>query len=131
MRCVGTKSEAILEFHANDECPVQLTEMRLHIPQDPDRDRDNEDPVEVKICINNHKFVPNGNVMYRTQLILEARNVAGFWDFDEVLGVSITPSLLNATIVLLHFHNFIYSFRKFLQVHSLPKSYIVCFLVIS
>ena len=58
MRCVGTKSEAILEFHANDECPVQLTEMRLHIPQDPDRDRDNEDPVEVKICANNHKFVP-------------------------------------------------------------------------
>ena len=68
-------------------------------------------------------------VMYHTQLILEARNVAGFWDFDEVLGVSITPSLLNATIVLLHFHNFIYSFNKLLQVHSLPKSYIVCFLL--
>jgi len=46
MRCVGVKSEAILEFHANDECPVQLTEMRLHIPQDPEAVKDDEDPVE-------------------------------------------------------------------------------------
>jgi structure-specific recognition protein 1 len=41
------KSEAILEFHANDECPVQLTEMRLHIPTDPEAAKnDDEDPVE-------------------------------------------------------------------------------------
>uniref|UniRef100_A0A914MJ70 FACT complex subunit SSRP1 n=1 Tax=Meloidogyne incognita TaxID=6306 RepID=A0A914MJ70_MELIC len=38
MRCVGTKSEAIVEFIANEESPVQLTEMRFHIPQDPENE---------------------------------------------------------------------------------------------
>ena len=39
MRCVGTKSEAILEFNDNmGETPVQLSEMRFHIPQDPENE---------------------------------------------------------------------------------------------
>nr|CAD2173045.1 unnamed protein product [Meloidogyne enterolobii] len=38
MRCVGSKSEAIVEFIANEESPVQLTEMRFHIPQDPENE---------------------------------------------------------------------------------------------
>ena len=49
MRCAGTKSEAILEFHVNDDCPVQLTEMRLHMPQDPNAVDNGENAMEV-IC---------------------------------------------------------------------------------
>lgn len=45
MRCVGAKSEAIVEFQSNEECPVQLTEMRFHIPQDPDNEE--QDVAEV------------------------------------------------------------------------------------
>ncbi|KAL7073093.1 hypothetical protein ACQ4LE_008105 [Meloidogyne hapla] len=44
MRCVGTKSEAIVEFIANEESPVQLTEMRFHIPHDPENE--DQDVVE-------------------------------------------------------------------------------------
>lgn len=44
MRCVGTKSEAIIEFNPNEESPVQLTEMRFHIPQDPENE--DQDVVE-------------------------------------------------------------------------------------
>ena len=52
-RCAagGTKSEAILEFHANENCPVQLTEMRLHMPpQGPDAVGNAKDAMEV-ICL--------------------------------------------------------------------------------
>ncbi|TKR81579.1 hypothetical protein L596_015428 [Steinernema carpocapsae] len=38
--CRPGKQEATLEFHVNDECPVSLIEMRLHIPQDPDAGED-------------------------------------------------------------------------------------------
>ncbi|KAF7639324.1 FACT complex subunit SSRP1 [Meloidogyne graminicola] len=44
MRCVGSKSEAIVEFISNEESPVQLTEMRFHIPQDPENE--DQDVVE-------------------------------------------------------------------------------------
>ncbi|CAG9533884.1 unnamed protein product [Cercopithifilaria johnstoni] len=43
--CTAGKSEATLEFHQNDDCPVSLMEMRFHIPTDPDADED-VDPVE-------------------------------------------------------------------------------------
>uniref|UniRef100_A0A915E3A0 FACT complex subunit SSRP1 n=1 Tax=Ditylenchus dipsaci TaxID=166011 RepID=A0A915E3A0_9BILA len=39
-RCVGNKSENTIEFAVNEECPVQLVEMRLHVPQDPDQAED-------------------------------------------------------------------------------------------
>ncbi|KAI1714423.1 hypothetical protein DdX_08518 [Ditylenchus destructor] len=35
-KCDKNKAEASLEFHVNEDCPVQLTEMRFHIPQDID-----------------------------------------------------------------------------------------------
>uniref|UniRef100_A0A914H0T7 FACT complex subunit SSRP1 n=1 Tax=Globodera rostochiensis TaxID=31243 RepID=A0A914H0T7_GLORO len=44
MRCQTAKSEAIVEFHPNEECPVQLTEMRFHIPYDPENE--DQDVVE-------------------------------------------------------------------------------------
>jgi len=51
--CTGTKTEAILEFHQNDDCPVQLSEMRLHIPHtqteegaEPNGENAEADPVE-------------------------------------------------------------------------------------
>jgi structure-specific recognition protein 1 len=41
MRCEGANSEAIIEFNPNEESPVQLSEMRFHIPQNPDnKDQD-------------------------------------------------------------------------------------------
>uniref|UniRef100_A0A0R3S0X8 FACT complex subunit SSRP1 n=1 Tax=Elaeophora elaphi TaxID=1147741 RepID=A0A0R3S0X8_9BILA len=43
--CTAGKSEAALEFHQNDDCPISLMEMRFHIPTDPDADED-VDPVE-------------------------------------------------------------------------------------
>uniref|UniRef100_A0A1I7ZYX9 FACT complex subunit SSRP1 n=1 Tax=Steinernema glaseri TaxID=37863 RepID=A0A1I7ZYX9_9BILA len=43
--CRVGKQEATVEFHVNDDCPVSLVEMRLHIPQDPDA-ADDVDPVE-------------------------------------------------------------------------------------
>ncbi|KAK0407736.1 hypothetical protein QR680_003557 [Steinernema hermaphroditum] len=43
--CRLGKQEATMEFHVNDDCPVSLVEMRLHIPQDPDA-ADDVDPVE-------------------------------------------------------------------------------------
>lgn len=46
-RCVGGKSEATMEFHINEDCPIQLMEMRLHIPQDLDK---NEDVDIVEVC---------------------------------------------------------------------------------
>lgn len=49
MRCVGSKSEAIVEFISNEESPVQLTEMRFHIPQDPENE--DQDVVEVYFCL--------------------------------------------------------------------------------
>lgn len=44
--CTAGKSEAALEFHQNEDCPISLMEMRLHIPIDPDAS-DDVDPVEV------------------------------------------------------------------------------------
>lgn len=44
--CTAGKSEATLEFHQSDDCPISLMEMRFHIPTDPDADED-VDPVEV------------------------------------------------------------------------------------
>ncbi|VDK75633.1 unnamed protein product [Anisakis simplex] len=44
--CTSGKSEAVLEFHQNDDCAVSLMEMRFHIPTDPDADED-VDPVEI------------------------------------------------------------------------------------
>ncbi|VDK52223.1 unnamed protein product [Gongylonema pulchrum] len=44
--CTAGKSEAALEFHQGDGCPISLMEMRFHIPTDPDADED-VDPVEV------------------------------------------------------------------------------------
>uniref|UniRef100_A0A915CLQ7 Uncharacterized protein n=1 Tax=Parascaris univalens TaxID=6257 RepID=A0A915CLQ7_PARUN len=43
--CTSGKSEAVLEFHQNDDCAVSLMEMCFHIPTDPDADED-ADPVE-------------------------------------------------------------------------------------
>ncbi|MFH4974322.1 hypothetical protein AB6A40_001031 [Gnathostoma spinigerum] len=43
--CTAAKSEAILEFHQNEDAPVSLMEMRFHIPTDPDASED-VDPVE-------------------------------------------------------------------------------------
>uniref|UniRef100_A0A0N5AUN1 FACT complex subunit SSRP1 n=1 Tax=Syphacia muris TaxID=451379 RepID=A0A0N5AUN1_9BILA len=43
--CTAGKSEAVLEFHQNEDCAVSLMEMRFHIPTDPDADED-ADPVE-------------------------------------------------------------------------------------
>ncbi|KHN87755.1 FACT complex subunit ssrp1-B [Toxocara canis] len=43
--CTSGKSEAVLEFHQNDDCAVSLMEMRFHIPTDPDAEED-ADPVE-------------------------------------------------------------------------------------
>lgn len=46
-RCVGAKSEVILEFHVNEECPVQIMEMRLHMPQDANEKSEENDVLEV------------------------------------------------------------------------------------
>lgn len=55
MRCVGTKSEAILEFNDNmGETPVQLCEMRFHIPQDPENEDQDAAEVDLPIFHVNH-----------------------------------------------------------------------------
>lgn len=43
----AAKSEAIMEFHPNEDVPVQLCELRLHKPISADADEDGEDQVEV------------------------------------------------------------------------------------
>lgn len=45
-KCDAQKSEAILEFQINEECPVQLMEMRFFMPHDPEKGED-YDLVEV------------------------------------------------------------------------------------
>lgn len=47
-RCVGAKNEVIMEFHNNEDCPVQLMEMRLHMPQDLNEKTEENDILEVK-----------------------------------------------------------------------------------
>ena len=53
--CTAGKSEAIVEFHQNEDCAVSLMEMRFHIPTDPDGEED-VDPVEVCISVRHERF---------------------------------------------------------------------------
>lgn len=48
----GSKSEVSLEFHVNEDCPVQLVEMRLHVPQDGDKTDADVDEVEVLCAVD-------------------------------------------------------------------------------
>ena len=47
-KCDATKSEAVLEFQINEDCPVQLMEMRFFMPNDPEKG-DDVDVVEVHL----------------------------------------------------------------------------------
>lgn len=49
-KCDASKSEAILEFQINEDCPVQLMEMRFFMPNDPEKG-DDADVVEVDPCL--------------------------------------------------------------------------------
>lgn len=49
----GGKSEAALEFHPNEDAPVQLVEMRFHKPPSGD-DVDPEESIEVGLSVSIH-----------------------------------------------------------------------------
>ena len=44
----SNKNEVTLEFHQNDEAPIQLVEMRFYVPSG-NADLDAEDPVKVEL----------------------------------------------------------------------------------
>jgi hypothetical protein len=54
-RCDVNETEAVIEFEPNEDDPVQLTEVRFHIPKDPDYDGDQDDAMAVSLrcfCFN-------------------------------------------------------------------------------